>query len=301
MNELTCLKIYFDIENDTIEFLYDINEDKVWIDKNNLLSLTKISNINLSRLISKNISEDIIDVQGNFKPYKRMNNKTSYLYDNRVLKTVLNNEVLYNEILRCQNDNISLYKKRILGKIYLKDGLLYLNELLINEKNIFFSREDIIRLLDLDKNIYLEKDTYYIEELFDIAFKTDTKKSLELRSWAYSILSKCLIDGYYINNEKCFNNKKKIISITNIADNLMNSDCLNDENKSIYYRSVIKYNDVLYDSSIFINDLLHHAKERIIIISKYLNNRIFKLLDNLNVKIIITKRSSDNKKKNAQQ
>jgi len=287
MNELTCLKIYFYLENDVIEFLYDINDDKVWIDKKNLLMLSKMNNIVLSRSISKITNDDLIDPKINTKLYKKTNYKPSYLYDNKVIKNIINNDSLYEDIIKCQKNSISIYKKKILGKIYLKDGLLYLNDLLVNEKNIFFSKDDIIKFLSLDKNTYLEDDSYSLEELFDIAFKTETKKAREFRNWAYNILSKCLIDGYYINNEKCFNNKKKIISITNIADNLINKDYLNDEEKYLYYKSVIKYNDDLYDSSIFINDLIHHAKEKIIIISKYLNDKIFKLLDNINVKIII--------------
>ena len=155
MNELTCLKIYFDLENDVIEFLYDINDDKVWIDKKNLLMLSKMNNIVLSRSISKITNDDLIDPKINTKLYKKTNYKPSYLYDNKVIKNIINNDSLYEDIIKCQKNNISIYKKKILGKIYLKDGLLYLNDLLVNEKNIFFSKDDVIKFLDLGKSIYI--------------------------------------------------------------------------------------------------------------------------------------------------
>ena len=287
MNEITYLKIYFTPEKETIELLYDINEDKVWIDKRNLCLLSKLNKITFPRLLSRITMEGLIDTSMNIKMYYKNNHTTHYLYDNKVIKYALDNDFIYNDLLKTEISHINLYKKRILGKIYLKDGLLYLNDCLVSEKNIFFTKEDIINFLNITNDYNLYKETYTLEELFDIAFKVDTKKSNDFKLWAYKILTKCLVDGYYINNEKCFNNKKKILSITNIADNLLNKKCLDEEDKYLYYKSVIKYDGSLYDSTTFIKELLMHAKDKIIIISKYLNENIFKLLDGYNVKIII--------------
>ncbi len=287
MNDLEYLKIYYDLEIESIELLYDINEDKVWIDKKSLITLSKMNNITLSRLISKITMNNLINPKDNIKPYKKKNYKTTFIYDNKVIKTVLKNDQLYEDLLKCEINNINIFKKKMLGKIYLKDGLLFLNDCLINEKNIFFTKNDIIKFLDLENDYYLDDEVYSLEDLFDFTLKINNDKSLEFKNWAYQVLSKCLVDGYYINNEKCFNNKKKIISITNIADNLLNNKCLDNEDKYLYYKSVIKHNDILYDSKLFIDDLIKHAKEKIIIISKYLNDKIFDLLNNSNVKIII--------------
>jgi len=287
MNDFTYIKIYFDYEKEQIELLYDIDLDKIWIDKPNLSLLTKTSYITLSRQISKLITDNILDIKENIKPYKKSNYKTTYLYDNSVIQRLIKDDSLYKELIKFEIDNINMYKKRILGKIYLKDGLLFLNDLLVNERNVSFNKDDVIKFLDLDKSFNLEDKNYSLEDIFDYAFKVNNNKGIDFKNWAYQILYKCLVDGYYINNEKCYNDKKKIISITNIADNLLATKSLSNEEKYMYYKSVINYDDTLYDSTIFINNLFKHAKEKIIIISKYLNDKVFDLISSLNTKIII--------------
>ena len=155
MNEITYLKIYFTPEKETIELLYDINEDKVWIDKKNLCLLSKLNKITFPRLLSRITMEGLIDTSINIKMYYKSHHTTYYLYDNKVIKYALDDEFIYNDLIKTEIPQINLYKKRILGKIYLKDGLLYLNECLVSERNIFFTREDIISFLGLDNNYYL--------------------------------------------------------------------------------------------------------------------------------------------------
>lgn len=105
--------------------------------------------------------------------------------------------------------------------------------------------------------------------------------------WANNILKKVLIDGYYINNEKCFNEKEKIISITNIANNLINKDYDIAEEKNNYYKSITKYNRELYDSKTFFYNKIQNAKYEKIILSKYIDNSIFNMLEKAATKIKI--------------
>ena len=170
----------------------------------------------------------------------------------------------------------------MLGKIYFKNGSLILSDSLLNENELSFTKDDLLNLYN-NENI-IDKEKYDLYDVFSFGY---IYKNNEFMHWANNILKKVLIDGYYINNEKCFNEKEKIISITNIANNLINKDFDIAEEKNNYYKSITKYNRELYDSKTFFYNKIQNAKYEIIILSKYIDNSIFNMLEKAATKIKI--------------
>lgn len=273
---------YVTLKYEEIELLYDYLADRVWIDRKNLSILTKIKNITVSRRISSLLLENRINNKQNVKVYQKKNYKTTFLYDNKVIRILLNNDIEFKKFLQFQKEEIKKYKKKMLGKIYFKNGSLILSDSLLNENDISFTKSDVINLFN-NMDI-LDKEKYDLFDIFSIGY---INKDREFMFWANNILKKVLIDGYYINNEKCFNEKEKIISITSIADNLINKDYKIGDDKSHYYKSITKYNRELFDSKEFFYNRIQNAKYEIIILSKYIDNSIFDMLEKAATKIKI--------------
>lgn len=278
------IKVNYPYLGKEIELIYDTVIDKFWLDKANLSVFSGIKIIPLSRKLCAMLDESIITMH-NVKQLKKDNYKKFFVYDNKVIKKVINDDEILKKLLLFQKKFKNDYNMKVLGKIYFKNENLLINEEYIND-HLFFAKDDLIKLLN-DPSI-INKDKYSLYELFDISFNNP-----QFNKWMHKILYKVLIDGYYINNEMCFNKKDKIIEITNIANNLINNDYLDNDDKYLYYKTVVKFNNKLYDSSIFISNLLNRAKERIIIIGNYLNDSIFDLLSNIyiNIDIYTTKES----------
>lgn len=270
---------YITMKYKKIELLYDYLADKVWIDKKNLALLLKTSTIHISRLISNLFLKNLIDSRYNSKIFQKTNYKTHFIYDNKVIRILLNDEVEFKNLLLFQKEFIKDYKNKMLGKIYFKNGNVILNDSILTS-DLLFNKKDIE--IFFNTNINIEKEKYDLFDVFNIGYLIN---NVEFKHWSNNILKKILIDGFYINNEKCFNEKEKIIAITNIADNLITSDY--NEESNIKYKSITKFNRTIYDSKTFFNEKINNAKNEIIILSRYIDDSIFMMLEKPTVKIKI--------------
>ncbi|MCR5462652.1 MAG: hypothetical protein K6E87_06260, partial [bacterium] len=95
---------YITLKYEETELLYDFLADKIWIDRKNLSILTKIKNLTVSRRISSLLLENIINNKQNVKIYQKKNYKTTFLYDNKVIKILLNNDIEFKKILLFQKE-----------------------------------------------------------------------------------------------------------------------------------------------------------------------------------------------------
>ena len=251
------------------------------MDKKELEKLTKESNISISRRVSHLIIDEIIDPNKNIRKIFT-NNQYTYLYDLSVLKEILHSRTYNNLYIWCAN----VIKKYELEhkKVYLSNGELKINNYLINNAlDIVLNKKEISELLDINMN-KLNKDKYTLFDLIELVYKTNNSSTNEIRNFFSNIIIRCLVDGYYINNE-CKNSKEKIINITKIADNLIDKNKLDDIEKEKYYKNTISYNNELYDSYSFITDLIKSATKEIIIISKYMDDLVFSILKQANTLI----------------
>jgi len=267
--------------NKNLELLlyFDKLNEKMWIDKNNLCILMKTNKITLSRKISKIIQNGSILIKENITTIKTSSIKPLYCYDFKVVKLLISNNDLLNDLLEFEIEYIKRYRKIDLGKIYMKDGNLVFNHDYPDNDFNKYSSTDLEKLFDIN----LDNKDYSLEELLIIGLNSS---NYEFKYYLLNILKKCLLDGYYINNELCKNNREKIINITRIADNLLDNN-LTDEEKTNYYKTIITFNNQVYDSETFLIDLIKKGRKKIIIKSKYINDSIFDLLNNITIKIYI--------------
>ena len=126
----------------------------------------------------------------------------------------------------------------------MKDGNLVFNHDYPDNDFNKYSSTDLEKLFDIN----LDNKDYSLEELLIIGLNSS---NYEFKYYLLNILKKCLLDGYYINNELCKNNREKIINITRIADNLLDNNLTNEE-KTNYYKTIITFNNQVYDSETFL-------------------------------------------------
>lgn len=155
---------YITLKYEKTELLYDFFNDKVWIDRKNLSILTKIKNITVSRKISSLLLENVINNKQNIKIYQKKNYKTSFIYDNKVIRILLNNDIEFKNLLLFQKDEIEKYKTKMLGKIYFKNGSLILSDSLLNENELSFTKDDLLNLYN-NENI-IDKEKYDLYDVF---------------------------------------------------------------------------------------------------------------------------------------
>lgn len=280
------IKTFF-YKNDSYLIYFDTLNEKIWVDRKTLEFLSNKSRIVLSKAISRLIIDGLIIQTRNIKRISSQPNTKIFLYDKAVLKEILPQRV-YKELDQFEKDTLEEYNKKY-KKIYIKNGFIQINKYLIN--NIMDIKLNVIDISEIcEANIcdilkIKKKSSYDIYDFINMIYKLDTDKTREIRNSLSNILVKCIVDGYYINNDLCINDKNKMINITMVADNIFSKSRLDDDEKRKYYHNTISYKNELYESSSFINDLIINAKEEIIVISKYMDDDIFYLLSDAQVKI----------------
>lgn len=255
-----------------ITFSYDESMEKMWIDRENLIKLSNINNVILSRKISNLTITNLIDVNKNIRYIRDKNSKRKSLYDNEVLKNIIDYNT-YLMVIERQKLYIKDYKINKEGKVFFKNDILDINYQLFNYPEMELTEYDINKLFHTSIMI----GNYKIDDLIEIGLKNNYPNKDIFINWSKSILTKVLLDGYYIDN-KIKGNRKRIIEITRIADSLLNIDD---------YIPLIKYNDQLYNTYSFLKSIFLKAKNKIVIISKYINESIFPLLNGINVMIYL--------------
>ncbi len=270
-------------KNEEYVIYYDLLYEKIWISKNELERLINKSNIYISRAISHLIIDEVIDTNKSIRKIKTGNNTYIYLYDLSILKEILPQRI-YNNLTSWAKKVIEKYEIEH-KKIFIINGELKINNYLINNiLDINLNKNEVSNLLNINID-ELNKTNYDIFNLIDLIYLKDTSTTNMIKKYFSNILIRCLKDGYYINNNECKNNKTKLINITKIADNLLLKEKLDDIEKEKYYKNTISYNDELYESYSFIKKLIKSAHEKIIIISKYMDDEVFSILKLANTKI----------------
>lgn len=285
MNENIYKRIDLKIDNLNLDLYFDKEIEKIWITKEAISKICNRPISTISRITSKKIIDKELVYGINILNFNMPNKKIFSLYDINALKILIKNEPIINKIEKFSTNYIDNYKKNVQSKIYFKRGKLLINEYSKKNNPLFISKDELIELFKIEDNTSLKNTAYYLKDIFKIGYSLNNQMGLEFRYWANSILTKALIDGFYIDNEKCINDKKKIIEITNIADYILEKEKLTDNEKEKYYKSLITFNNNIYDTEYFINDLLKSTQKQIIIISKYIDDSVYELLENIKTKI----------------
>ena len=127
---------------------------------------------------------------------------------------------------------------------------------------------------------------YNLDMIISIGYRVNSKRGIEFRRWATSILKQYLLKGYSINEKRCNECQSQIISLRNEVE-LMNEK-INILNEVAFINDEIlfKKGDII-EAFILIRKILFIAKKEIIIIDPYADSFIFHLLNDIKTKVTI--------------
>ena len=134
---------------------------------------------------------------------------------------------------------------------------------------------------------------YNLDMIISIGYRVNTKRGIEFRRWATSVLKNYLLNGYSINEKRCLECSDNIISLSNKVEYLLGKTkgyeerLLNLEKPEDLFSDKLFYEGEIYDAYSFIKSLFLKAKERIIIIDGYVDITVLDMLKSTNVNITI--------------
>ena len=155
-------------------------------------------------------------------------------------------------------------------------------------KNIFVSGEllheatcSILELVQVEGNIEVRRNVeiYNLDVIISVGFRVNTKRGIQFRRWANTVLKEYLLKGYAVNRR---------------LDDLEKRTSANEEKIDFFVRMSLPpvegifYEGQIFDAFVFVSDLIRRAKERIVLIDNYIDESILVLLDKRGVGVKAT-------------
>ena len=134
---------------------------------------------------------------------------------------------------------------------------------------------------------------YNLDMIISIGYRVNTKRGIEFRRWATSVLKNYLLNGYSINEKRCLECSDNIISLSNKVEYLLGKTkayeerLLDLEKPADIFSDKLFYEGEIYDAYSFIKNIFLKAKEKIIIIDGYVDITVLDMLKSMNVSITI--------------
>ena len=211
----------------------------------------------------------------------------------------ISNIIVYNDgelelKVSVENETIWLTQKQ-LGELFN----IEIHTINYHIKNIFKQKELIqnpttrkIRIVQKEGNREVERDVehYNLDMIISIGYRVNSITATKFRQWATSVLKNYIQNGYVINGEKITNQRFKelendVINLKSKVENISNAledKTLNTTKQGIFYDGQI------FDTYVFVNDLLKLARNEIILIDNYIDETVFTLFSKYpNIKIKI--------------
>ena len=138
---------------------------------------------------------------------------------------------------------------------------------------------------------------YNLDMILAVGYRVNSKKGIEFRRWANSILKQYLLKGHAINEERCLNCTSNIISLENKYRNI--EERLNNIEESLYSSESIIYEGEILEPYTFLRKLFFLAKNELKIIDYYADKFLLSMLLDIkvNIEIITSSNSYLNKEK----
>ena len=133
---------------------------------------------------------------------------------------------------------------------------------------------------------------YNLDMILAIGYRVNSKRGIQFRIWANSILKKYLLNGYVVNADRIISYQSNILqleaSVINIENRLKNLEM------TIYSDNTqIRFEGEILEPYTFLRKLFFLAKDEITIIDQYADKFLLTMLSDLKVKItIVTSTSS---------
>ena len=137
---------------------------------------------------------------------------------------------------------------------------------------------------------------YNLDMILSIGYRVNSKRGIQFRRWANSILKQYLLNGQVINGNRCLAHSDNIIKLSNSIEVINNSlskriDNLETKLDKItsteYFKNKVFYNGELFEGYTFIKNLFYRARNRIIIIDAYLDYSVLEMLNDITIPITI--------------
>lgn len=165
-------------------------------------------------------------------------------------------------------------------------------------KNIYKQKElnknstiRIFRIVQKEGNREIQRNIehYNLDMIISIGYRVNSITATKFRQWATSILKNYIKNGYVINADKITNERfVNLENDVNILKSQMNDVKSLIKNNTLETTQGIFFDGQIYDSYIFISDLLRSAKDEIILIDNYIDDTVLTLFSKIpNIKVTI--------------
>ena len=111
---------------------------------------------------------------------------------------------------------------------------------------------------------------YNLDVVLAVGYRTNSKKAIEFRKWATSILKEYIFNGFAINREKI--TQQRILNLEKDVKYLKSKI-----DKAIEYNQGVFFDGQIWDAYEFVNTLLKETNKEVILIDNYINDSILTL------------------------
>lgn len=146
-------------------------------------------------------------------------------------------------------------------------------------KQIFLSEElvkgatcSILELLQTEGTRIVRRkvELYNLDVIISVGFRVNTKRGIQFRQWANTILKDYLLRGYAVNRR---------------IEDLERRTAANEEKIDFFVRMSLPpvegvfFEGQIFDAYVFVSDLIKRARNRIVLIDNYIDEKVLILLD----------------------
>ncbi|MCT7545075.1 virulence RhuM family protein [Aliarcobacter cryaerophilus] len=179
-------------------------------------------------------------------------------------ETIWLTQLQMSQLFDTSTDNVGLHLKNI----YLE------KELDENSTTEFFS---VVRK-EGNRLVKRELKHYNLDVIICVGYRVSSLRATKFRQWATSVLKNYIQNGYVINGEKITNDRfVSLENDVNILKSQMNKINSKIKENSLEFNQNIFFDGQIYDTYIFVNDLIKFAKSEIILIDNYIDDTVFTL------------------------
>ena len=321
-------------DNDlTLDVRVDIINKTIWLSMSDIMKLFRKSKPTISKSISKVYEQNVNKNKSIGKKYETVLSTRNRLYEQALYNLDLikeigilmksNKGVLLEQFLFDYLSNLQIKKDDII--IYNNGDISLDVKISPKEETVFLSQNQIAELFDTSQqNVSLHiqnilndnevlgtiyKDFLYmgingqqysitlynLDVILAVGYRVKSKRAIEFRRWASSVLKRYLFDGYAIDEQRVLS-VRNIVKLENDVNEL--KEKVDDIEKKITNKSIngkLFAQGTYYDAHEFICSLIIKAEKELIIVDPYFDLIGLSMLEKSKVDIsriiIISKKS----------
>ncbi len=140
-----------------------------------------------------------------------------------------------------------------------------------------------------DRKVTRVVEYYNLDMILAVGYRTSGKRAIEFRRWASSVLKRYLLKGYAIDNTRVTVTTENFVQLENDISDLKNR--MDVVEKQVFEeppKEKLFFNGQYYDAYEFISSIIRTAKESIIVIDPYCDNKLLTFLKSKNTDVDIT-------------